>query len=95
MSESLPDRLRLHGLLVAGGTWLKNGEPLSEAADELDRLTVEVSEMRSLLSAAECPTCDGRGWYVEGPNYHNPHGEQVQCEWCDRRRSCVEGGDDE
>jgi hypothetical protein len=59
---------------------------------------MEADELRSLLSVALCPTCDGRGWYVEpGHVCRNemecaercPEPVQVQCEWCDRRASAV------
>lgn len=31
----------------------------------------------------KCQACDGRGWVVEGQDWGNPAGEQVQCARCD------------
>ena len=70
--------------------------------DGVPELFDELAEMRSLLAHAACPTCDGRGWYVEpGHACRNeqecmercPEPVQVQCEWCDRRRTaCGKNG---
>lgn len=60
---------------------LLNGRAMHEEA------AAEIEELRGLLSAASCPTCDGRGWYV-GPGYDG-EAVQVQCEWCDRRASVL------
>jgi hypothetical protein len=29
-----------------------------------------------------CQTCDGNGWTVEGPNYHDPYGDRIECAEC-------------
>ena len=29
-----------------------------------------------------CSACDGNGWTVEGPNYHDPYGDKIECAEC-------------
>lgn len=40
--------------------------------------------MADILKAAQCPSCDGRGWYAV-PSMPDGEPVQQQCQWCDQR----------
>jgi hypothetical protein len=55
---------------------------------ELERAKADNAKLRSLLSVAKCPDCNGVGWYPRwypGQISYAGDCEHVQCQWCDER----------
>lgn len=75
-----------------------NSNAVNELRDRAMDAVAEISDLRELLAAARCPTCDGRGWFTQPGHVCRYEGDcetmcpqpvQVQCEWCDRVRSAL------
>jgi hypothetical protein len=94
-AREIADRLSRLGeteATISPGFWGRIAAQQSARADraekELAIVRAENEQLRSILTVAACPNCDGQGWYPAFDR-NGEEVEQVQCQWCAERTSLI------